>query len=209
MEFLICNIIQKVRSLYLKYGIKSVSMDDVAKELGISKKTLYLHIKDKTELVEKVIEAEITERSNCFEGILKRDLNAIDELFEVNKVVAKDKEAYNLSVEYDLKKYYPELWEKMRQARRIKTLEWIKSNLTKGKSEGYYREDLNIGIIARVHVQRIENFSENDIFSQTELFSAKMFKEIFVYHLHGICSEKGIKYIEEKLKGLKLKIREV
>jgi AcrR family transcriptional regulator len=201
-------MIQKVRSLYMKYGIKSVSMDDVAKELSISKKTLYQHISDKNELVEKVIDSEITERLANFENILKKDLNAIDELLEVNKLVTKDNESNNLSLEFDLKKYYFPLWEKVKQTRRDKMLEWIRRNMEKGKAEGYYREDLNIDIISRLHVQRIGNFAENDMFSSSELCSSKLFKEVFTYHLYGICSEKGIRYMEEKLKGLKSKIRE-
>src|ERR1035437_2884162 len=104
------NLLSKVRCLYMKYGIKSVTMDDVARELGISKKTLYQYVNDKNELVQKVVEMELDDKAEGFSKMNCSGLNAIEELFEVHKMIRQMLKDYNPSTEYDLRKYYPELF---------------------------------------------------------------------------------------------------
>jgi TetR/AcrR family transcriptional regulator, cholesterol catabolism regulator len=197
------NIIANVRCLYLKYGIKSVSMDDVARELGISKKTLYQYVSEKAELVKLVINSELEDKIDIFNKIQQRDLNAIDELVEVNRFLTDINNAYSPTVDYDLKKFYPEVYKQLKNVKREKMLQFISSNLEKGKNQGLYREDLNSEIIAKLHVSRVESIIDNDIFSIEELTSPAMFNEVFYYHLRGICNVNGIKYLEKVINELK------
>ena len=196
------TILTKVKSLYSKYGIKSVTMDDVSRELGISKKTLYQYVKDKTELVEKIVELEIEKYGCFFEELLSKKLNAIEELFEVQRMVARMLREHNPSQDYDLRKYYPELYAKVLKIRRERMYNNILCNLKKGKADGLYRSELNEEIIAKIQLLRVETTFDTEIFTIEEIISTKVFFEIFIYHIRGIANEKGIEVLEQKLKEL-------
>lgn len=196
------NLLTKVRCLYMKYGIKSVTMDDVARELGISKKTLYQYVNDKNELVQKFVEMELNEKSKNFSKMNNPELNAIEEVFEVHKSVQQMLKDYNPSTEYDLRKYYPELYAQIIKVRRERIYNNILSNLMKGKSEGLYRQELNTELIAKLQLSRVEAAFDDKIFTQDELLSPKLFLEMFIYHIRGIANQKGLVVLEQKLKEL-------
>ena len=193
------NILQKVRCLYMKYGIKSVTMDDVARELGISKKTLYQYLSDKNELVSKVVELELEERGKYFEKECCNDINAIEEVFEVHRMVQKMVKDYNAATEYDLKKYYPDLYNKVIKMRRERIYNNILKNLKKGKAEGLYRSELNEDIIAKLQVSRVEAAFDDEVFTHDEILSDRILIEIFVYHIRGIATDKGLKILEKEI----------
>jgi TetR/AcrR family transcriptional regulator, cholesterol catabolism regulator len=193
------NILLKVRELYMKYGIKSITMDDVAKELGISKKTLYQYVTDKDDLVGKFVDNEIAMRQeeicNCF----RSGLNAIEELFEISIYMNRLTRNQNPATEYDLKKYYPQHFQKTDKARREGIYEYILLNLKKGIKEGLYREEMNKEIIAKLYLSRAENSHLNELFTREEFTSLKIFIEILTYHVRGIATEKGIDVLERKI----------
>lgn len=193
------HILNKVKILYSKYGIKSVTMDDVSRELGISKKTLYQFVSDKTELVEKIIDLELEKYGCFFDQLHDKNLNAIEELFEVQKMITRMLREHNPSQEYDLRKYYPEQYARILKVRRERMYSNILSNLKKGKSDGIYRRELNEEIIAKIQLFRVETALDSEIFTLEEIMSTKVFFEIFIYHMRGIANEKGIELMEEKL----------
>jgi TetR/AcrR family transcriptional regulator, cholesterol catabolism regulator len=196
------NILQKVRELYMKYGIKSITMDDVARELGISKKTLYQYVTDKDDLVGKFIDNEILMRQEeickCF-GI---GFNAIEELFEISIFMNKMMRDQNPATEYDLKKYYPVHYQKTVKARREGIYEYILLNLKKGIKEGLYREEMDKEIIAKLYLSRVEDSHINELFTKEEFTSMRLFVEILTYHVRGIATEKGIIVLENKIKEI-------
>ena len=191
------DILNQVSKLYHRYGIKSVTMDDVASHLAISKKTLYEYFEDKKDLVNQVLSSEHTLQCKVFDEILQRKLNAIEELFEMYNSIKMMIQEYNPSMDYDIRKYYPDLFMKVRKVRRKTMFENTHRNMVKGKKEGLYRKDLNVEVIARFHLFRIENLVDNDLFSAEELNSFEIFHELFVYHLHGIMSNKGRDFFEK------------
>ncbi len=198
------HILEQVRRLYYRYGIKSVTMDDVAKNLTISKKTLYQYFADKEDLVRNIVQLEFNNRKKCFQEIIKRkDLNAIEELFEIYRMINTMFRDYNASMEYDIHKYYPELFNKVKEVRRKRMYDTMYSNMNRGKREGLYRKELNSKIIARLLVFKVENLFDNDIFSMEELASVKVFNEVFVYHLQGILNSSGRTFFEKNFKRLK------
>jgi TetR/AcrR family transcriptional regulator, cholesterol catabolism regulator len=197
------TILSKVRELYLKYGIKSVTMDDVAHELGISKKTLYLYVTDKNDLVGKVIDNEIQIRMKGIYNCSKFRFNAIEELFEISLFMNKLIREQNPATEHDLKKYYPDHYQKIVKARRQGMLKYILLNLKKGIEEGLYRDDMNEEIIAKLYLSRSESTQTNDLFTVEEFTSSRLFIELLTYHVRGIATEKGISVLEKKTKELK------
>jgi AcrR family transcriptional regulator len=178
-------------------------MDDVASHLCISKKTLYEHFTDKEDLVRKVLLLSHEHQCAFMDDIERQNLNAIEEVFEVYKMINKMFVEYNPSMDYDIRKYYPDLFGKIKEIRRKRLYESAYKNMRKGKKEGLYRKDLNEKIIAKLHVFRTESLFDNDMFSIEDLTSFKMFHEIFVYHLQGILSEDGRKFFESKFGKLK------
>lgn len=198
------QIIEKVYELYRRYGIKSITMDDVASNLGISKKTLYKYVTDKDDLVGKVIDFEIEnikQDMNC-----KHDskLNAIEELMQVSKLINHKLKQVSLSTEYDLKKYYPNHYQRLITARRERMYNNIVANIKKGKNEGLFRAELSEDVIGKLHVSRIENMIDNESSNLNEFTSSKFFYELFTYHIRGIANQKGIEFLESKLKDFNI-----
>lgn len=187
------KILEKTALLFKQYGIRSVTMDDISRELAVSKKTLYNHVKDKKELVEKVVEKY--SQSSHFEACVKREkFNAVEEFFMTYKFLKEMFLNHNPNVEYDLKKYYPDIFRKYTEVRNKKMYKSFSENLKKGKEEGYYRENLNVDILSWWHVKRTE-FMQNHIqtASETENFGKlEILEEMINYHFQAIATEKGI-----------------
>ncbi|KPL15178.1 MAG: hypothetical protein AMS26_08355 [Bacteroides sp. SM23_62] len=198
------DILKKVSALYRKYGIKSVTMDDVAHELGMSKKTLYQFVSDKTELVQMVVEHV---RQCDFSAMKKKEgteLNAIEEMIEVSQHVNSLMKDHSPTYEYDLKKYYPDIYRNLMSARRKLMYEAMIANIRKGKKEGLYRKELDEKIIAKLHLLRVENIQSSEIFGEEEMHSQNFFREVFVYHIHGLATEKGLRVFRDNIGKLDL-----
>ena len=212
MFFYLCRFMEKLQEIlvkvseqFRKYGIKSMTMDDVARELGISKKTLYQYVADKTDLINKLIDYEIETAVSQFNNVLKTELNAIEELFEINRFMAGMIKRNSASFDFDLKKYYPDIFQRVQSIRRNKIFNATLENLKKGKIQGLYRQELNEEVLTKLHVFRIENIHNSAIFNMEEISSGIVFKEIFVYHIRGISNEKGIKFLEKNIHKLDYK----
>ena len=196
------KILDKVSLLYRKYGIKSVTMDDVAHELGISKKTLYQYVKDKAELVEKVVEHTRHCNFSAMKDMKGTSDNAIEQLIEVSQQVNALLKDHSPSYEYDLKKYYPDIFKNLMSARRKLMYESMLANIRKGKQEGVYRKDLDEEIISKLHLLRTENIQASEIFKEQEVHSTKFFREVFVYHIHGLATTKGLEVLHKNMDKL-------
>ncbi len=194
------EILLKVRDLYMKYGIKSMTMDDVASQLGISKKTLYQYVKDKSELVGLVVDMQMQEVQCQHHSVRDKGMNAIEELLMVSKMLNRLLKQINPATEFDLKKYYPEHYYRLISRRRQHMYEQNLRNIRKGKEEGIYRQELNDEVIAKLQLSRVEFVMQSDLFSVEEFTSPKFFQEIFEYHIRGIANQKGIEFLEKKLK---------
>lgn len=196
------NILFKVRELYMKFGIKSITMDDVARELGISKKTLYQFVADKDDLVGKFVDYEIEIRQEQICKCFNVGFNAIEELFEISVFMNKLMREQNPATEHDLSKYYPQHFQKTLNTRRERMYSYLLLNLKKGKKEGLYRDDMNDEIIAKLYMSRLENIHFNELFTFEEFTSFKLFIELLTYHVRGIATEKGIIVLEDKIKKM-------
>ena len=193
------KIIQQVSLLYMKYGIKSVTMDDVARELGVSKKTLYEHFDDKADLVKKVILYNITNIETQFNKASSKKLNALDTLMEIGNMIVRFLSDFNPSISYDLQKYYPSIWKMLIDYKKNRVFVNVKENLIKGIKEKLYREDLNPEIIARIYVSKIEATMDFDYKGSADINPIILYNELLKYHIRGIASKKGIEYFETEI----------
>ena len=199
------EIAGKVKDLFKKYGIKSVTMDDVSHELGISKKTLYEYFSDKSNLVKAVIDCETVIREEHFAQNRQQSKNAIEEMLNIYRFYQEIMKEHNPSFAYDLRKYYPEIYSNLQKIKREKIMEATLSNIKKGKEEGLYRTDINETIIAKLYILRIESMMDTDLFTMEERFSPDFWKEMFFYHLYGILSKQGYEFLNKNIDKLEIK----
>jgi len=196
------NILERVRLLYNKYGIKSITMDDVARELGISKKTLYQYVVDKTDLVQKTMQLGYEKHQCEFDAVFCCDKNAIEELIDMHRLVNGTMKEFNPSTDYDLRKYYPEIFRQIQEMRKQRMYQNVLSNLKKGKEQGIYRKELNESVIAKLTIIRIFQMLDNETVTLTEFTSPEFFTEVLIYHIRGIANEKGLNILEQNIHKL-------
>ncbi len=197
------EIIEKARDLSFTYGIKNMSIDDMCNKMGISKKTLYKYIKNKTDLVEKILEFERERFKSIFDEYDFEGVNAIDILLTVSKEIALRFKDVTPSLTFELKKYYPELYQKHLDARTDFIFEKIKINLTKGINQGIYREDLSIELIARLYISRLIDIHNPEFFPPEKYSFENFFNVMFENFIRGIAKPEGIKYYEKQFEKQK------
>jgi AcrR family transcriptional regulator len=194
------EIVVRAFGMFMKYGIRSVTMDDLARELRASKKTLYKHFSDKDELVAACMDYHNEHEKMAIEkAICQPNQNAIDENFELSKVIIQQLQQIHPSVLYDLEKYYPEALQEFESYKQTQVAEWVTNNMKKGIEEGLYRDDLNIPILTALYLKRMNDFFSMDAFPEGTTMET-VYREIFRYHIRGLASEKGIAYLKEKMK---------
>jgi AcrR family transcriptional regulator len=188
--------------MYTRYGIKSVTMDDVARELGISKKTLYQYVDNKSDLVGKVLDFLLYERGCEFLEIFEKQYNAIEELLAVGIQIIRSIKYQNPSTEYDLRKYYPAEFHRLQKVRKERMYQSILKNIRKGKDEGFFRKELNEEVIAKIQTSRFLSMSADDFFDPEEMLIPENILELFIYHIRGIANKKGIEELEKTLQNI-------
>ncbi len=196
-------ILKNAGGLYLRFGINSVTMDHMANELGISKKTLYQHFKDKADLLSQVIDYYIENpvfNVNDFEKG-----NAIDSYFTLRTHILSVLKYYHNNLENDLKKRYPKLYRKVQKLKRERIYNNTLENLKEGVRTGLYRSDLDIEVIAKLQVGRmlLTLNPAYEIFTASEISNIELYDKVIDYHMHSVCTEKGIKYFQKQLNNMK------
>lgn len=197
------KIIQGARDIFMKYGFKSVNMDDMARHLSISKKTLYLYVNDKDELVHKAVMGHCEMEDQQMSEIVKRKLNSIDEMLEIMQIVVNMLNNVHPSIVFDLQKYHPEVFDSMLSHRHRVIYDCMYLNMKKGQREGFYRKDFSVEAIAKIYLSRIEMIFDQKLFPSTEWSLTQVYMELFKYHIRGIASEKGLEYLSQKMKSIK------
>lgn len=197
------HILKNVGKLYLRFGIRSVTMDDVASEFGISKKTLYQYFNDKADLVSQVLdyylENPIFDLNDHVNG------NPIDGFFALRSHIINILKYFNNNIEFDLKKQYPELYKRVHRAKRERIFVSTVNNLKKGIQTGLFRDDLDVELIAKLQVGRML-FTLNpdfEIFTEGEIVSIDLFDKVTEYHMAAICTPKGMEYYKKQLNKIK------
>ncbi len=195
------KIIEKAGNLFLNLGFKSVTMDDIANELGISKKTLYKYFNNKHSLVEQTA---FSMHDSCFcsiETIAQKGFNAIKENFENKRMFSEMFKNSSSSPIYQLKKYYPKVYKNMKKEEIVLFSDCFKQNLEKGIKQGLYRNDFDVELYIQFYFSLVFSIHENTV----ENFKIpKLEQEALVYHTRAIATLKGLIELENQLKKYKL-----
>lgn len=194
------NILEKVHELFMKYGLKSVSMDDISRRLGISKKTLYQCVENKRDLIKEVFQKHINEEEAAISEIVANSKDAVDEMIEIARFVTALLREVSPTTLYDMQKYYGDIWGMMEALHQDHIYTVIKTNLDRGIIEGLYRKDLNTDIIAKLYVGKTLLIVDEDVFPLKDYNKEKLYLEYVHYHLHGIALPKGLKLFEKYTK---------
>lgn len=190
----------KARELFLRYGFRSVKMDDISKELGVSKKTIYQYFSDKDTLVDEVMEAEMEQMRLSFSKEPKAS-DAIDALFKDMLNFECQMDALNPDILFELEKFYPDTFQKFKDFKYNFILEAIKNNLVWGIEEGLYRPEINVDIISKFRLESSFLIFNQEIFPYGKYSLANAAKEIFIFFIHGITTVKGKKLLEKYMQN--------
>ena len=203
MEQSLVEILERVRDLFFKFGVRSMSMDDICREVGISRKKMYKIFSSKNDLVEKLLDLE----REHFEIIFNTDkfdgaVNAIDILLMVSKEVSNKFTDISPSMTFDLKKYYPDIYHKHVEERIEFIFEKIRINLEKGINQGVYRDDLSVELVSRLYIRRLIDLHNPECFPADKFSFQTFFDVMFDNFIRGIANEKGIEYYEKQKKKI-------
>ncbi|HEV7621571.1 MAG TPA: TetR/AcrR family transcriptional regulator [Flavisolibacter sp.] len=191
------RILIKTHELFNRYGIRSVSMDDIAAQLGMSKKTLYQYYADKDELVNEVFGSIVEEnKMHCIEFTSKGE-NAIHEIFMSFNMIEEILTEMNPSVLFDMQKYHPSAFKKFEEYRNNFLYKMILENLKSGISEGLYRDDFDIEILTRYRLYSIMLSFNSDIFPTNKNNLVYIEHQLLEHFLYGLATPKGQKLIQK------------
>ncbi|MFZ1581723.1 MAG: TetR/AcrR family transcriptional regulator [Saprospiraceae bacterium] len=194
------TLLSSAFELFQKYGIKSVSMDDISKKLGISKKTIYNCVATKDDLISDILEKHLAQDEKDIKLIQLESSDAIDEMVNITTHIIKFLRGMTPSIIYDLKKYHPSSWKKIEHVHFTFIEQTIFNNLVRGQKESLYRKDFNPKVISKLYVIKSMAIADQDKFPIDEYDKILLLKEMIRYHLQGIASDQGVQLIQEKHK---------
>ena len=191
------RIVSKAHELFMRYGIRSVSMDEVANHLGMSKKTIYQFYTDKDALVEDVMNIEITGKQVECKHHRQKSENAIHEIFMATDMLLELLTHMNPALIFDLEKYHPKAFKRYNEYKNSFLYTLIKENIEWGKKEGLYREEVFADIMARFRLASVFLIFNPDIFPGGKHSLPVILTEITDNFLYGLASAKGRKMIQK------------
>jgi TetR/AcrR family transcriptional regulator, cholesterol catabolism regulator len=187
------EIIERTEQIFMRLGVKSVTMDDICRELRMSKKTLYQHFENKDSLIEAVVNTHVEREQSCTEAIKNDARDAVQEVKNIGVFLASTIEDVSPSTLFDLQKYYFKSWETLMKKQDEHIINSIVNNIKKGIAEGNYRPDVNPDVIARIYAKATYMIVE-EIANPNSKFSRKeMIWELHNYHIHAIATTKGLR----------------
>jgi len=192
------KILETASQLFLSQGFKTVTMDDIAEKLAISKKTIYCHYKNKTALIKATthfVFEKIIERINaiCDEN---RTVSPIQALFDIDAVIIECLKENDNSAEYQLQKYYPKIFHSLDEKKYELITKGVTDNLEEGIALGLYRKDINVPVIARIYYTNSMAVKNAEVFSPDEFNIPEIMRIHLLYHIRAIATSKGLEELE-------------
>ena len=193
------EIIEKASLVFMRNGVKSVTMDDLAKQLGMSKKTIYKFFKDKNDLIAQIMQSKVELDKMVCENVKVNAENAIDELIQISKFISEMFGEVHTSVFFDLQKYHREAWNIMENHKVGYVKHQILQNIQRGIDEGLYISDLKKEVIAAAYISNMDTIFENKGQLLGAMNLSEILTEIIRFQLRGMVNEKGLTYLKKRL----------
>ena len=194
------DILKTAVELFLTYGFKSVTMDDIANTLGMSKKTIYQYFENKTVLVEESVMYLFQTISSGIEDIRDLEKNPIEEIFEIKRFLMKNLKDEKSSPQYQLEKYYPKIFKDIKEKQFCVMEDCVTCNLERGVKMGLYRKDINVDFVSKIYFTCMMALKDKELFPLDNFSMQTLMNNYLEYHLRGICTSEGIELIDNYLK---------
>jgi AcrR family transcriptional regulator len=191
------RILQGAQELFFKFGIKSITMDDIAKHLTMSKKTIYQFYSDKNEVVETLMTEQMKLNEIQFQQIVNESANVVEEVFEMMKHMGTMFSQMNPNLFYDMQKYHPNSWKQFKQFKENCIERMVEDSVKRGIKEGLVRSDINTKIMARLRMEEVELGFNPHAFPPDKFKIVEVQVAMLEHFLHGICTLKGHKLINK------------
>ncbi|MDT0648572.1 TetR/AcrR family transcriptional regulator [Autumnicola edwardsiae] len=195
------KILRTAADMFLNYGFKSVTMDDIAEKIGISKKTIYANFTTKNKLIHATSNYIFDKIYGGIEKIRDKEQNPIVENFEIKRFVMSHLKDEKTTPHYQLQKYYPNIFNSLKNRQFELLQDCVVSNLNRGMETGYYRKDLPLAFISRIHFIGMMGIKDKELFPVKEYSQTQLMEYFLEYHLRAICTNKGLKTLEEIIKN--------
>jgi AcrR family transcriptional regulator len=185
------KIVEKAAELYMQFGIRTVTMDDIARDLSISKKTIYQYFKDKRELVNTICMSHLEIESQRFTGASDESENSIHELMLVSKCLRESMQEMKVNIMNELKKFYPEAWKMYNTFKSGVMKESIMNVIIRGQKEGYFRSGLDPEMIAIMRMEQVESFIIGNYYPKDKYSLTEVQMQLFDHFIHGLFTIEG------------------
>ncbi len=185
------RILAEAERLFWKFGVRSVTMEEIAKQLGISKKTIYQHFSDKEQILYQVIQHKTSRNQSEMECMVIDTANPIEEILSVLNMMQKNADQVSPNLLMDIKRYYPQAFSLFRQYKEDHIMGSILGNIQKGIADGLYRKDINPAILARLRVEQIELAFNHDLFPSDQYSMHDVQAELIHHFVRGMLTERG------------------
>lgn len=176
----------------MRYGCKSVTMDDIARHLAVSKKTIYQFFKDKDEVVSTFAWNQFDCEKDCMKGIMVTAKDAVDEIMLISRHMRETFSKINPSLLYDMQKYHAKAWEAYADYKQSFVAGHIRRNLQRGVDEGLYREEIDVEILARLRLEMIQMAFDPRIFPPSNFGLLDIQMQTMELFVRGIATQKGL-----------------
>ncbi|GAA3778960.1 TetR/AcrR family transcriptional regulator [Corallibacter vietnamensis] len=193
------DILKTAVELFLNYGFKSVTMDDIANAQGISKKTIYQYFENKNILVKEAVMHLFQTVSSGIKDICDLEKNPIEEILEIKKFLMHNLKDEKSSPQYQLEKYYPKIYKDIKEKQFCVMENCIICNLERGVQLGLYRETINVDLISKIYFTCIMALKDKELFPLNNFSMHTLMNNYLEYHLRGICTQQGLKKLEHYL----------
>lgn len=189
--------------LFFRHGIRTITMDDIANKLGISKKTIYQYYKDKNLLVQSLTNQLLQEQQNKMEEIKKKAADPILEILNLLDHMTDFISGINPNMFFDLQKYHPHAWYSFKQFKEKWMIGMVEENLRRGMDAGLYRAELNVKILSRIRVEQVDWAFTNKSYDGNMFTITEVQKTLLDHFLHGIVSLEGYNVIRKHKEQLR------
>lgn len=191
------KILQAAKELFMRYGIKSITMDDLANHLGMSKKTLYQTVENKDELIRQILEQHQHGEKCQLEELCRDSRNAVEEMLKIGQHVIQMLREVSPNTLYDLRKYHYNAFVLWESDHRNFVQELIRQNLLRGQREKLYREEMEVEMISKLYVEFTFALTDPHRFQDRGISTDQLFKNFIEYHLRAITTPAGLSIIQQ------------
>jgi AcrR family transcriptional regulator len=191
------KIIKGASELIMQFGIRTVTMDDIAKHLSISKKTIYLYFKDKRELVNMITQVHLATEEERFDGVVVESENAVHEMILVSKCLRDSMQEMKMNIMNELQKFYPEAWELYMGFKQNVMKRSIQDVIERGQKEGHFRNEIDPELIALMRIEQVQAFFMNKSYSTKQYSLVDVQLQLFDHFIHGLFTIDGHKLFNQ------------